>query len=572
MKKIKWLTMLVIVILMGGCQDYDDEIDDLNKKYNDQQASIEVLMKWKDSVNDEIKSLKSLIDAMQAGDYITSVKDITGGYEISFKNAAPIRIYHGKSAEGTPGGTPTIGVEWDEVNKVYYWTITIDGETKRLTDEEGNDAIAGAKGPQGATGPQGETGATGPQGPAGETGATGPQGPAGETGATGPQGPTGETGATGPQGPTGETGATGPQGPAGETGSTGPQGPAGVAGPTGVTPEIGIRTEGENSYWTVDYGEGAIDILVGGEPVQANGPKGAQGAQGIQGAQGVQGEKGDSWLSGVNVTDKYVEFTLTEGGGTIEIPLYIENGIAVQAPNAFTPNQEVSFNFWSKNDNWPLDVYIVRVSSEDWKVTISQTEGSGEGQIKVTAPADENATGWVLLMGMDSDQNTYSYKVSLGAKKYKLFDVYYENNVPVGIVVKLKTGDSDNEKGVVFSLAEKENCKYGEAKTWVNNLSNGWYLDFAYNDKPTAYYGSIFQPLGSTPKEVRDKLNNTIKSIPGNGSYGTFKAISERYYTGEENFSSFDAYVFDATLFNDAVKQINNTRGDRAKVRAFKRF
>ena len=186
-----------------GCKDYDDDIDNLQTQIDANAAG-----------------LAELQAKVNAGNWVTDVKTITGGFEITFNNGNKYSIVNGKD-----GSVVKIGAN-------------------------GNWFIDNVDTGKPARGEKGETGATGPQGPQGETGTTGPQGPQGETGATGPQGPQGETGATGPQGPQGETGATGPQGPQGETGATGPQGPQGLTGPAGKSPFIGDGTgEFEKDYW-----------------------------------------------------------------------------------------------------------------------------------------------------------------------------------------------------------------------------------------------------------------------------------------------------------------------------------
>ena len=174
-----------------GCKDYDDDIDNLQTQIDANAAG-----------------LAELQAKVNAGNWVTDVKTITGGFEITFNNGNKYSIVNGKD-----GSVVKIGANGN-------WFIDNVDTGKPARGEKG------------------------------ETGATGPQGPQGETGATGPQGPQGETGATGPQGPQGETGATGPQGPQGETGATGPQGPQGLTGPAGKSPFIGDGTgEFEKDYW-----------------------------------------------------------------------------------------------------------------------------------------------------------------------------------------------------------------------------------------------------------------------------------------------------------------------------------
>ena len=133
-----------------GCKDYDDDIDNLQTQIDANAAG-----------------LAELQAKVNAGNWVTDVKTITGGFEITFNNGNKYSIVNGKD-----GSVVKIGAN-------------------------GNWFIDNVDTGKPARGEKGETGATGPQGPQGETGATGPQGPQGETGATGPQGPQGLTGPAG---------------------------------------------------------------------------------------------------------------------------------------------------------------------------------------------------------------------------------------------------------------------------------------------------------------------------------------------------------------------------------------
>lgn len=183
--------------LLTAC--YDDtrvwnELDGL-------EGRIETLEELCTKLNTEIGEIKTIVNALNAGDYVTAVKEVTGGYQIDFKNAASITIKHGKDgatgaagangtngANGADGKTPVIGVEL--IDSVYYWTVN----GTLLKDAAGNNVAA--------------------------------------------------SGATGPQGPQGI------QGPAGSNGSNGNN------GTDGKTPELKI----EDGYWYVNYGEGWVQL------------------------------------------------------------------------------------------------------------------------------------------------------------------------------------------------------------------------------------------------------------------------------------------------------------------------
>ena len=162
-----------------GCKDYDDDIDNLQTQIDANAAG-----------------LAELQAKVNAGNWVTDIKSITGGFEITFNNGNKYSIVNGKD-----GSVVEIG-------------------------ENGNWFIDGADTGKPARGEKGETGATGPVGP------------------EGPVGPVGPEGSVGPVGPEGPVGPVGPEGP------IGPVGPEGPAGPAGKSPFIGDGTgEFEKDYW-----------------------------------------------------------------------------------------------------------------------------------------------------------------------------------------------------------------------------------------------------------------------------------------------------------------------------------
>ena len=165
-----------------GCKDYDDDIDNLQTQIDANAAG-----------------LAELQAKVNAGNWVTDIKSITGGFEITFNNGNKYSIVNGKD-----GSVVEIG-------------------------ENGNWFIDGVDTGKPARGEKGETGATGPVGPVGPEGPVGPVGPEGSVGPVGPEGP---------------VGPVGPEGP------IGPVGPEGPAGPAGKSPFIGDGTgEFEKDYW-----------------------------------------------------------------------------------------------------------------------------------------------------------------------------------------------------------------------------------------------------------------------------------------------------------------------------------
>ena len=130
-----------------GCKDYDDDIDNLQTQIDANAAG-----------------LAELQAKVNAGNWVTDIKSITGGFEITFNNGNKYSIVNGKD-----GSVVEIG-------------------------ENGNWFIDGVDTGKPARGEKGETGATGPVGPVGPEGPVGPVGPEGSIGPVGPEGPVGPVG------------------------------------------------------------------------------------------------------------------------------------------------------------------------------------------------------------------------------------------------------------------------------------------------------------------------------------------------------------------------------------------
>ena len=202
------------------------------------QKAFDELKEEVEQLNANIEALQTIVNALQAKDYVTSVVPIVEngvevGYKITFEKSGEIIVYHGADGkdgadgndgadgkDGKDGYTPVIGIRQD-ADGIYYWTL--DGEW--LLDENGQKVKAvGTDGQDGSNGSNGQDGAAGTPGADGKDGIT-PQLKI-ENGkwyvsyddgaswteigqATGDQGPQGETGATGPQGPQGTPGVDG---------------------------------------------------------------------------------------------------------------------------------------------------------------------------------------------------------------------------------------------------------------------------------------------------------------------------------------------------------------------------
>lgn len=150
MKRI-WVALLSagMVFGMGSCMKEDlDNIRQELQEHDDRLASLE---EWQESVNTDISSLQSLVEALEDNDYVTGVTPLAdgSGYEITFSKSGKIIVKHGDTGDtGDTGATPAISVKQDTDGK-YYWTVDgewlLDGDRKiPVTGPKGEDGDAGA--------------------------------------------------------------------------------------------------------------------------------------------------------------------------------------------------------------------------------------------------------------------------------------------------------------------------------------------------------------------------------------------------------------------------------------------
>ena len=142
---------------MEDAGDNESELDSRLTALEERVSALEILCF---EMNNNINSLKGIINAIETRDYITAITPViiagvTKGYTITFAKNDPIIIYHGK--DGTDGHTPVIGVKQDN-DGFWYWTI--DGDW--LFDSNGQKVKAiGIDGQEGQAGHDGENGKNG---------------------------------------------------------------------------------------------------------------------------------------------------------------------------------------------------------------------------------------------------------------------------------------------------------------------------------------------------------------------------------------------------------------------------
>ena len=116
--------------LLAGCDN-----DDLEKRVDSLENRLEIVEKTLTEINSGISSLQSIVEALQNGKSVSNVEETATGYVITFSDGSTITLKHGKDGANGQDGTngqnataPVIGM--DEFEGAYYWTVTIDGETK----------------------------------------------------------------------------------------------------------------------------------------------------------------------------------------------------------------------------------------------------------------------------------------------------------------------------------------------------------------------------------------------------------------------------------------------------------
>lgn len=142
MKKFLIALLPLAMLAVASCSDkYDDS--ELKKRIDALDARLTTLQT---QMNSQISELRTLIARLEDKDYVLGVEETTSpdglpGWIIKFTKSNPITIYTG-SAGKDGANAPVIGVK-DE-GGVYYWTLTLDGQTEWLLDGNGQKIQASA--------------------------------------------------------------------------------------------------------------------------------------------------------------------------------------------------------------------------------------------------------------------------------------------------------------------------------------------------------------------------------------------------------------------------------------------
>lgn len=150
-----WIACSMVCACMFGLSSCGDDYDDseLRGDIENLESRITAIEEWQKSVNTDIRSLQSLVEALEDKDYVTSVTPLEDGtgYVISFLKSGNVTIKHGEQGEkGEDGTTPVISVKQDSDGK-HYWTVN--GEW--LLDNGNKMPVTGEKGDKGDKGDKG---------------------------------------------------------------------------------------------------------------------------------------------------------------------------------------------------------------------------------------------------------------------------------------------------------------------------------------------------------------------------------------------------------------------------------
>lgn len=335
--KLAAMAVLAGIMTLLSCSTSLDEVEERLDKVEARVAALEKLCS---EMNSNISSLKGIVQAVQNGDYITSVTPLTEngkevGYTINFSKGKPITVYHGKDGangkdgkdgtdgkdgqngkDGKDGSTPNIGVKQD-TDGIWYWTLN--GEW--LLDGNGQKVKA--------------------------------------------------------------------IGTDGKDSQDGKDGKDGQDGKDGITPQLKI----ENGYWYVSTDNGQTWSQLG----KATGEDGKDGKDGTNGTNGQDGKDGDSMFKSLTVTDTEVIF-VTSDNQTFVIKraaaLSIEFDSADLVVMGTNATREIHYTITSGVD----DITIEALSSADIKVKVNRADAkTGSLQVKTGATIDEYSKVVVLV-------------------------------------------------------------------------------------------------------------------------------------------------------------------------------
>lgn len=153
MRKHSLIMLAAGLLGFAACTgDLEDRVTSLENRLDKLEAM----------VNDNVTSIKAILEANAKAVTINSVTTTDNGYVINFSNGTTATITNGQNGQdGAPGKdgkdavAPQIGVQ--EIDGILYWTVNgellkFNGENIRVTGNDGQDGAPGQAGQDGKDG------------------------------------------------------------------------------------------------------------------------------------------------------------------------------------------------------------------------------------------------------------------------------------------------------------------------------------------------------------------------------------------------------------------------------------
>lgn len=132
--KRTFLTVCILLsaLLLGGCHE------DIERRINALKEDVSTIEQRIATLNDGIRSLSSLVEALEKNEHIISITPWTigtwSGYYVTFTSGTVLSLRN-----GTDGVSPIVGVNYNEAYEAYYWTIQMgpSGTVNWMTNSTG---------------------------------------------------------------------------------------------------------------------------------------------------------------------------------------------------------------------------------------------------------------------------------------------------------------------------------------------------------------------------------------------------------------------------------------------------